>query len=221
MELQTVRMLRKKRCCKRFFFALIGKDIYYLNLVWVFVQMSVSGERDHWKESSKYLETWEVTWNGKTTCKLVLKDLFLKSRPLGKKESRKDKLAKSKRAKIGSFIRWLFCQLSLGSVNLLAAASRFLIQFWSEIKERMLADPQRVTPFSLANDTAWSTVGVTLFPSRERDWNIQHSNLPTQTIELIVEEHHVFHGALHWLGSHIPQLWPATLEVKLSTLSLG
>ena len=28
MELQKVRMLRKKRCCKRFnFFALIGKDI--------------------------------------------------------------------------------------------------------------------------------------------------------------------------------------------------
>ena len=54
---------------------------------------------------------------------------FLKSRPLGKKESRKDKLAKSKRAKIGSFIRWFICQLSLGSVNLLAAASRFLIQF--------------------------------------------------------------------------------------------
>ena len=27
MELQKVRMLCKKRCCKRFFFALIGKDI--------------------------------------------------------------------------------------------------------------------------------------------------------------------------------------------------
>ena len=31
---------------------------------------SVSGERDHWKEPSKYLETWELTWNGKTTCSM-------------------------------------------------------------------------------------------------------------------------------------------------------
>ena len=88
-------------------------------------------------------------------------------------------------------------------------------------KSEWLQIPNGSHRFHWSNDTAWSTVGVTLFPSRERDWNIQHSNLPTQTIELIGEEHHVFHGALHWLGSDIPQLWPATLEVKLSTLSLG
>ena len=48
--------------------------------------------------------------------------------------------------------------------------------------------------------------------------NIQHGNLPTHThtVELIVGEDNFFNGALHWLGSHIPQLWPATLEVKLS-----
>ena len=44
------------------------------------------------------------------------------------KKSR-DKMAKSKRPKTGSFIRWFVCKLSLGSVTLLAAASRFLIQF--------------------------------------------------------------------------------------------
>ena len=45
------------------------------------------------------------------------------------KKSRRDKMAKSKRPKIGPFIRSFTCQLSLGSVTLLAAASRFLIQF--------------------------------------------------------------------------------------------
>ena len=98
-----------------------------------FFQMSVSGERDNWKEPSKYLETWQVTWKDNMPSRA--EGFFLKSRPLGKKESRKDKLAKSKRAKIGSFIRWFICQLSLSSVNLLAAALRFLIQFWSEIDE--------------------------------------------------------------------------------------
>ena len=50
-----------------------------------------------------------MEWKG--TCKVVLKEIFVKSRPLGKKESRRDKLAKSKRAKIGSFIRWFICQI--------------------------------------------------------------------------------------------------------------
>ena len=68
---------------------------------------------------------------------------FLKSRPLGKKESRSDKVARSKRRKIGSFIRWFICQLSPGSVNLLAAASRFLVQFSSEIVESSRLPSQR------------------------------------------------------------------------------
>ena len=54
-------MLRKKRCCKRFFFALIGKDIQKdfkkICELLEFGLRSVSGERDHWKEPSKYLET--------------------------------------------------------------------------------------------------------------------------------------------------------------------
>ena len=64
MELQKVRMLCKKRRCKRFFFALIAKicknfkKMYkILEFGLSFFQMSVSGERDNWKEPSKYLET--------------------------------------------------------------------------------------------------------------------------------------------------------------------
>ena len=65
MELQKV-CFAKKRCCKRFFFALSGKDIQkdFTKIfdmlefgLRFFGQMSVSGERDHWKEPSKYLET--------------------------------------------------------------------------------------------------------------------------------------------------------------------
>ena len=57
--------------------------------------MSVSGERDHWKEPSKYLETWELK-HAKSCWRI-----FSQKRPLGKKESREDKLAKSKRVRIG------------------------------------------------------------------------------------------------------------------------
>ena len=52
-------MRRKKRCCKRVFFALIGKGIQkdFTKIYEIFFQMSVSRERDHWKEPFKYLET--------------------------------------------------------------------------------------------------------------------------------------------------------------------
>ena len=47
-------------------------------------------------------ETIQVPRNLRAkTCKVVLREIFLKSRPLEKEESTRDKLAKSKRAKIG------------------------------------------------------------------------------------------------------------------------
>ena len=58
-------MLRKKTCGKRVFFALIGKAIennftkIYEMLEFglsLFFQMSVSGERDHWKEHPSTLK---------------------------------------------------------------------------------------------------------------------------------------------------------------------
>ena len=100
LELQEVYVCfarKKKVLPRRFFFALIGKDIQKdFTKIYEMLEFCLS-----FFFRFKYLETREPTWNGKTPCKVVLKDFFLKSRPLGKKKSRKDKLAKSKRVKIG------------------------------------------------------------------------------------------------------------------------
>ena len=79
--------------------------------------------------------------------------------------------------------------------------------------------------FHWSNDTAWGTMAVTLSASSERylshpteqypTWQSSNTHTHTRTVELVGEEN-FFNGALHWLGSHIPQLWPATLQVKLS-----
>ena len=58
----------------------------------------VSEERDHWKEPSKY-ESPNMEWKDKMQSRA--EGFFLKSRPLGKKKSRRDKVAKSKRPRIG------------------------------------------------------------------------------------------------------------------------
>ena len=63
-----------------------------------FFQMSVSGERDSWKEPSKYLQTWEVTWNGKTRCKVVLKD-FSQKQTTWKERIKKGQTGKEQKSK--------------------------------------------------------------------------------------------------------------------------
>ena len=66
MELQKVRMLRKKKVLQEILLCIDWKrysnifqeDIQNIRLRFeFFFQMSVSGERDNWKEPSKYLET--------------------------------------------------------------------------------------------------------------------------------------------------------------------
>ena len=55
--------------------------------------MFVSEERDHWKEPSKY-ESPNMEWKDKMQSRA--EGFFLKSRPLGKKKSRRDKVARVK-----------------------------------------------------------------------------------------------------------------------------
>ena len=180
---------------------------------------------------------WFVCQHGmeRQHAKSCWRKFFLKSRPLGRKKSRRDKLGKSKRAKIGvhsfasSFADSFACHQSLGSVNLLAAVSRFLIQFWSEIEEsawllsrwqynissqqyrdRTNLSTGRVTPFSLGTQgistthlgTPWRSLSQcqARCTCHIQQSNIQ-SNLPTQTVELIGEERHFFMGRCIGFGA--------------------
>ena len=154
---------------------------------------------------------------------------FLKSRPLGRKESRKDKLAKSKGAKIGSFIRRLICQLEprqcestcrsfavLDSVLIrdrraitiavTTAIHNFFSTMWNKIPNGShcfhwlytKSQWQLGAPWwSLSQCQARGTCHI-------QQSNIQcslviYSNLPTQTVALIGEEHCFSPGAaLAW-----------------------
>ena len=53
------------------------------------------GSLEHlWKEPSEYLETWELTWNGKTTCKVMLKDFFSQKQTTWKERIKKGQTGK-------------------------------------------------------------------------------------------------------------------------------
>ena len=177
------------------------------------------------KGPSKYLETWELKWNGKTTCKVALKEHFVKSRPLGKKESRRDKLGKFASKALAV---WLYLPQLRGSLFSFDQRSKSQHNCCHNGNTQFPLNIQRVTPFSLG------TMAVTLSASSER-----HLSYPT---EQYLEQYSntdswidrwrtsffpwgaalalVPNCGVTWF-SHIPQPWPATLDVKLSTLSLG
>ena len=180
--------------------------------------MSVSGERDHWKEPSKYLETWEPTWNGKTPCKVVLKDFFSKADYLKRKNQERTNWQRAKEQRL-VFIHSLVhlpVYKAFGSVNLLAVSSPFLIQFWSEIDEpaqlpsqwQYIISAQHcrtksprdhiVIVFTGHTKSQWHSLEHhgchSLSVKREvtchiQQSNIQQSNLPTQAVALIGEEY--------------------------------
>ena len=93
---------------------------------------------------------------------------------------------------------------------------------------QLLLNIQRVTPFSLG------TMAVTLSVSSERYLSHPTEQYPEQysNTDCWIDRWRtyffpwgaalalVLHCGVTWF-SHIPQPWPATLEVKLSTLSLG
>ena len=194
-----------QRYSKRFYEDI--QDIWVLFAFFLF-QIAVSGERDHWKDLSKYFENLRANMERKDSMQSRAEGFFLKSRPLGKKESRRDKLAKSKRAKIGvhSFA-WFICQLSLGNVNLLTCCS-FAVLDSVLIRDRR-AITIGVTTCHNGNTQIWlnfveqnSPTGHTIFTGQTTQlgapWrslslrqargtchiqqsNIQHGNLPTHT----------------------------------------
>ena len=108
---------QKKRVLpQRVFFALSRKDIQkdftkiyemleFCYSVWWIFQISVSRERHHWKEPSKYFETWELKhaescW-GKNFSKANTWKERIKMGQAGKEQKSKDWC---------SFIRWFICK---------------------------------------------------------------------------------------------------------------
>ena len=145
-----IRMLRKKKALPQILLCVdwqryskrFHEDIRNIKIRFeFFFQMSETGERDNWKEPSKYLETWEVTWKDNMPSRA--EGFFSKADHLKRKNQERTNWQRAKEQRFFLFIHRLICQLSLGSVNLLAAASRFLIQFWSEIAESSRLPSQR------------------------------------------------------------------------------
>ena len=92
--------------------------------------MSVSGERDHWKKPSKYLETWELKH-----AKLCWGKFFSKADHLKRKNQQGTSWQRAKEQRLVFIHSLVHLAGKALAVWLLAAASRFLIQFWSEIEE--------------------------------------------------------------------------------------
>ena len=253
----------KKTCCKRFFFALIAKDIQkdftkkYIRNIRIrfdfFFQMSVSGERDHWKEPSKYLETWELTWNGKTTCKVVLKDFFSKADHLEKNNNQEGTNWERVKEKRLVFIHSLVnlpvkpwqCESTCRSFAVLDSVlirdrRASIIDVTMAIQNFLptvhrTKSPTGHTVFSRHTKSQWHSLehhgghslsvkrGHLTYPTEQ--YPEQYSNTDSWidrwtffswSAPLAL----VPHCGVTWF-SHIPQRWRATLEVKLSTLSLG
>ena len=210
-----------QRYSKRFYEDI--QDIWVLFAFFLF-QIAVSGERDHWKDLSKYFETWELTWNGKTACKVVLKDFFSKADHLERKNQEGTSWQRAREQRL-VFIHSLVHL----PVKPWKCESTYLLQLrgsWFSFDQRSKSHhnwcynmSQRQytnlakfcrTKFSngshhfhWSNDTAWSTMAVTLSASSERylshpteqypTW--QSSNTHTHTVELIGEDN-FFNGAL-------------------------
>ena len=210
-----------QRYSKRFYEDI--QDIWVLFAFFLF-QIAVSGERDHWKDLSKYFETWELTWNGKTACKVVLKDFFSKADHLERKNQEGTSWQRAREQRL-VFIHSLVHL----PVKPWKCESTYLLQLrgsWFSFDQRSKSHhnwcynmSQRQytnlakfcrTKFSngshhfhWSNDTAWSTMAVTLSASSERylshpteqypTW--QSSNTHTHTVELIGEDN-FFNGTL-------------------------
>ena len=193
MELQRYANRKNKVLQEVFFFAWIGKDIqtdftkiykiFEFCLLFFFLRFAVSGERDHWKDLSKYLETWELTWNGKTTCKVVLKDFFSKADHLERKNQEGTTWQRAREQRL-VFIHSLVHL----PVKPWKCESTYLLQLrgsWFSFDQRSKSHhnwchnmsqrqytnlakfcrtkfSNRSHHFHWSNDTAWSTMAVTL-----------------------------------------------------------
>ena len=196
------------RYSKRFY-----EDIQNIWVLFAFFlyQIAVSGERDHWKDLSKYLETWELAWNGKTTCKVVLKDFFSKA----------DHLERKNQEGIHSLVHLPVKPWTCESTYLLQLrGSWFSFDQRSKSHHNWCHNMSQRQYTNLAKFCVFSNGSTPIFTDQTTQlgasWrslslrqargtchiqqsSIQHGNLPTHTVELIGEDNFLMGRCIGWV----------------------